>query len=70
MALDAFELETGAPGGYQFQILGKPDDEPLLLLGSLIERMRRNLSVRHLVRSERGTQSAYQTVCMRPDRMG
>jgi hypothetical protein len=40
MALDAFELKAGAPGGYQFQILGKPDDEPLLLLGSMIERIR------------------------------
>ena len=65
MALDAFELETGAPGGYQFQILGKPDDEPLLLLGSLIERIRRNLSVRHLLRSEHGTQIADRTVCGR-----
>ena len=62
MALDAFELNTGAPGGYQFQILGKPDDEPLLLLGSLIERIRRNLSIRHLVRSEHGTQIADRTV--------
>ena len=65
MALDAFELKTGAPGGYQFQILGKPDDEPLLLLGSLIERIRRNLSVRHLVPSEHGTQIADRTVCGR-----
>jgi hypothetical protein len=65
MALDAFELKAGAPGGYQFQILGKPDDEPLLLLGSMIERIRRNLSVRHLVRSEHGTQIADQTVCGR-----
>ena len=31
-ALEAFELAGGAPGGYQFQILGKPDDEPLSLL--------------------------------------
>jgi hypothetical protein len=30
-ALDAFELTAGAPGGYQFQLLGKPDG---LLLGS------------------------------------
>jgi hypothetical protein len=65
MALDAFELKTGAPGGYQFQILGKLDDEPLSLLGSLIERIRRNLSVRHLVHDEHGTQMANQTVCGR-----
>jgi len=50
-ALDAFELKSGAPAGYQFQILGKPDDEPLLLLSNLIKRIRRSLSVRHLVPS-------------------
>ena len=64
-ALDAFELTAGAPGGYQFQILGKPDDEPLSLLARLIERMRRSLSIKHLVRSEHGTQIADQTVCGR-----
>jgi hypothetical protein len=63
--LDAFELTAGAPGGYQFQILGKPDDEPLSLLGRLIERMRRSLSVKHLVRSEHGTQIADRTLCGR-----
>ena len=64
-ALDAFELKAGAPGGYQFQMLGKPDDEPLSLLGHLMERMRRSLSVKHLVRSEYGTQIADRTVCGR-----
>jgi hypothetical protein len=65
--LDAFELTAGVPGGYQFQILGKPDDEPLSLLGRLIERMRRSLSVKHLVRGEHGTQIADQMVCGRID---
>jgi hypothetical protein len=64
-ALDAFELRAGVPGGYQFQILGKPDDEPLLLLGRLIERMRRSLSVKYLERSEHGTQIADRTACGR-----
>lgn len=63
--LDAFELTAGAPGGYQFQMLGKPDDDPLSLLARLIERMRRSLSVKHLVRSEHGTQIADQTICGR-----
>ncbi len=62
-ALDAFELTAGAPGGYQFQLLGKPDEEALSLLGRLIERMRRSLSVKHLVHSEYGTQIADQLVC-------
>jgi hypothetical protein len=66
-ALDAFELKDGAPGGYQFQILGDPDDEPLSLLGRLMERMRRSLSVKYLVDSEYGTQVADRTVCARID---
>jgi hypothetical protein len=65
MSLEAFELKLGAPGGYQFQLLGKPNDEPLSLLGNLIERIRRNLSVRYLERSEYGMQIADQTVCGR-----
>jgi hypothetical protein len=43
------------PRGYQFQILGEPEDEPLSLLARLIERMRRSLSIKHLVPSEHGT---------------
>ena len=65
LALDAFELSADVPGGYQFQILGEPDIEPLALLGNLVERMRRSLSVRYLVRSEDGTHIADQTVCGR-----
>lgn len=65
MALDAFELKAGVPGGYQFEILGEPDGEPLPLLGSLIERMRRSLSVRYLVSDEDAARIADQTVCGR-----
>jgi len=65
MALEAFELKAGVPGGYQFEILGEPDDEPLPLLGRLIERMRRSLSVRYLESSEDGACIADQTVCGR-----
>jgi len=65
--LDAFELTAGEPGGYQFQIIGEPDDDPLALLGRLIERMRRSLSVKYLVRSEHGRQIADLTVCGRID---
>ena len=35
----------------------------MTLLGRLIERMRRSLSVKHLVRGECGTQIADKTVC-------
>lgn len=65
LALDAFEITAGAPSGYQFQMLGEPDGDPLELLGRLIERMRRSLSVRYLVGHELGPQIADQTVCGR-----
>ena len=65
MALDAFEVKAGVPKGYQFQILGEPEDKPLSLLARLVERMRRSLSVKHLVPSEHGAQIADQTVCGR-----
>jgi hypothetical protein len=65
LALEAFELKAGVPDGYQFEILGEPDDDPLPLLGNLIERMLRSLSVRYLVRDEDGAHIAKQTVCGR-----
>jgi hypothetical protein len=58
VALEAFELIAGMPGGYQFETIGKSDDEPLPLLGRLIERIRRSLAVKHLVRTELGAQIA------------
>lgn len=61
-AVDAFELERGEPAGYRFQILGDPEDDLLSLLGRLVERMRRSLSVKHLEQSEHGLQIAEQTV--------
>ena len=61
--LDAFELTEGVPGGYQFQIIGAPEDEPLSLLGRLIERMRRSLAVKYLVSSDLGAQIADFAAC-------
>jgi len=63
VTLDAFELVAGAPAGYQFQIVGTPDDEPLSLLGRLVERMRRRLSVKYLETSNLGRQIADLTAC-------
>ena len=62
VALDAFELKHGEPADYQFQIIGDPGEESFSLLGRLVERMRRRLSVKHLVDSEHGLQIAEQTV--------
>lgn len=61
LSLGAFEIEDGAPAGYQFQILGDAEDDQFLLLGRLVERMRRSLSVKHLVQSKHGQQIADQT---------
>jgi hypothetical protein len=65
VALEAFELIAGVPGGYQFETIGKPDNEPLPLLGRLIQRIRRSLAVKHLVRTELGAQIADMAVCGR-----
>jgi len=58
VALDAFELRDGDPAGYCFQIIGDPKDDLLALLGRLIEKMRRALSIRHLIDSKHGLQIA------------
>lgn len=67
VAVDAFELKRGAPAGYRFQILGDTDEDLLSLLGRLVERMRRGLSVKHLAQSEHGLQIADRTVRARID---
>jgi hypothetical protein len=67
MPLEAFELKAGVLGGHQFEMLGEPNDDPLPLLGKLIERMRRSLSVRYLVSDEDGSHIADQTGCGRID---
>jgi hypothetical protein len=56
VALDAFEVRGGSPGGYHFQIIGAPVDDQLVLLGRLIAKIRRALSVKHLVDGELGLQ--------------
>jgi hypothetical protein len=58
VALDAFELRDGYPGGYQFQVIGQPGDDLLALLGRLIDKIRRALSLRHIVDGELGPQIA------------
>ena len=42
------ELREGHPAGYQFQVIGEPEDDLLALLGRLIEKMRRALALRHI----------------------
>jgi hypothetical protein len=52
VSLEAFELKEGAPGGYQFQILGEAEADLFGLMGQLIERMRRSLVQQHLEKDE------------------
>ena len=58
IALDAFELRDGNPAGYQFQVIGDPEDDLLVLLGRLIDKIRRALSVVHIGDGEFGLQIA------------
>ncbi|MCP5119638.1 MAG: hypothetical protein GY953_53245, partial [bacterium] len=44
VAIDAFEIRDGVPGGYQFSVIGDPQGELLSLLGRIKEKTRRSLS--------------------------
>jgi hypothetical protein len=48
VVLDAFELLREYPSGYQFRVTGDPEEDPFALLGRLIEKMRRALSIQHV----------------------
>lgn len=48
IVLDAFELQDELRSGYEFRIIGAPEDDVLTLLGRLVGKMRRGLSVKHL----------------------
>lgn len=62
VALDAFEVRDGEPSGYQFQVIGEPAGDPLALLASLIEKIRRALSVKHVGEGELGPRIADQQI--------
>lgn len=62
VTLDGFELRDGHPAGYWFQIIGKPEEDLLVLLGRLIERIRRALSTKHLTDGNLGLRIAGQVV--------
>ncbi len=53
VALDAFELRGELRAGYRFQLIGEADDDVFVLLGRLVEKVRRALSVRHIDFHER-----------------
>lgn len=59
VALDAFELLQDYPSGYQFRVTGDPEEDPFALLGRLIEKMRRALSIQYIKEGEFGLQIAH-----------
>lgn len=58
LAMEAFEVEDGHQAGYQFQVLGDPEEEPLAIFRQLFERMRRALARRHIEDGDLGPQIA------------
>ena len=48
VAMDAVELKDNDLSGYQFQVIGKPEDDLLLLYQYLYEKMKRGLSIKHI----------------------
>ena len=48
VTLDAFELKDGQQTGYKFQIIGDPEEDQFALLGRMVERIRKTLSVKYI----------------------
>lgn len=56
VSLEAFELQDGAPSGYKFQLVGDPEEDLFVMLGRLIQKIRRTLSVKHITEGKLGLQ--------------
>jgi len=48
VTLEAFELKEGEPAGYQFQLIGEPDEDRFIQLGRLVARIRSTLATKYL----------------------
>jgi hypothetical protein len=62
VSLEAFELRDDNPAGYRFQQIGNSDDEVFSLLGQLIQKIRKALSVRHIEEGDLGLRIVDSTV--------
>ncbi len=62
VVMDAFELRDGYRYGYQFQVIGDPEVDLWALFGRLMEKIRRALSVKHVVSGDYGLQIADRMV--------
>jgi len=58
VAVEAFEVEDHQTGGYEFQVLGDPSDDPIRIFQQLFERMRRALERKHIEENAHGPQIA------------
>ena len=62
VTLEAFEVQHGERAGYEFQILDDAQADLFELMARLVERMRRALSLRHLVDDGQRSSIADMTV--------
>jgi hypothetical protein len=63
LSLEAFDSASEEESsGYRFQIIGDPRSDQFVLLGKLIEKMRRLLTVVHITDSDLGLQMVDETV--------
>ncbi|CAB3723558.1 hypothetical protein LMG22037_04975 [Paraburkholderia phenoliruptrix] len=62
LVLDAFEIQGELRAGYEFRMIGNPDDDVLTLLGRLVQKMRRALSVKDLAADGHQLRISDQTV--------
>jgi hypothetical protein len=56
VTLEAFELKEGEPSGYQFQLIGAPEEDRFTQLGRLVKRIRSNLAIKYLEDTGHGLQ--------------
>lgn len=67
VTIDGFELVDGNPDGYTFQIIGDPEDDLFVLLGKLVQKIRKTLSIKYLEEHEQhGLQMSLRRMRKRP----
>lgn len=54
IVLDGFEVVDGMEGGYRTRLVGDPEDEVFALVGRLVQKLRRQLAVKHLGAEQSG----------------
>ena len=56
ISIEALEVRNGELAGYEFQVIGDIEADPLELFGQLFERIRKALSMKHIDTGEYGLQ--------------